>query len=337
MKGINLFYVVTVILGLVLLYALGLKENSNVISFYGFAESEETEINYNFPVVVDAIRVSPGQEVSIGDTLLYLVRKKSKETLNDYGYRIKRLREESEKWRSEMAGDIEVLEAEKKADMESLSAEILALENELKYKKSLSTGLENLKSDDTQFNPIEEKIKELRLKSEQSKKLYEAKINAKRVELRSGQDPYVTEIEQIRAEEEFDQNQKIIPTYVLAPSDGIIGNISCKEEEHVPSYSTLLTFYEPHSAYVRGYVHEDLTLEVHIGDSFEVSSLKDPEITYNGIVTGLGSRIIEIPTRLRKVPQMKSYGREVVITIEKENSFLQKEKVALNHSSTTEK
>lgn len=90
-----------------------------------------------------------------------------------------------------------------------------------------------------------------------------------------------------------------------------------------------MTFYEPHSGIIKGFVHEDLTLEVEIGQSFSILSLKDERINYPGKVIGLGSRIVEIPSRLRKIETVKAYGREVLIEISKENSFLQKEKVSI--------
>ena len=88
----------------------------------------------------------------------------------------------------------------------------------------------------------------------------------------------------------------------------------------------------PHSRLIKGYVHEDLTLEVSIADKFTVSSLKDGAVSYPGRVVGLGSRIVEIPSRLRKNPDFKTYGREVLIEITKVNQFLQKEKVAISYA-----
>lgn len=113
----------------------------------------------------------------------------------------------------------------------------------------------------------------------------------------------------------------------------MIGNISCKEEEHIQAYSTLLTFYEPHSGIIEGYVHEDLTLQVEIGQQYTISSLKDETISFPGKVIGLGSRIVEIPSRLRKIEAIKAYGREVLIEISTDNSFLQSEKVSITQYS----
>jgi hypothetical protein len=90
-----------------------------------------------------------------------------------------------------------------------------------------------------------------------------------------------------------------------------------------------MTIYEPHSALVKGYVHEESILEIGQNAGFEVSSLLKPELQYKGTLIGMGSRIVEIPTRLRKFPQIKTYGREITIQIPADNIFLQKEKVSV--------
>jgi hypothetical protein len=77
-----------------------------------------------------------------------------------------------------------------------------------------------------------------------------------------------------------------------------------------------------------------MKVNVSQGDKFTVTSLKDKTMTYSGSVVGLGSRIVEIPSRLRKIPELKIYGREVIIEITKENSFLQKEKVSISFAKT---
>jgi len=73
-----------------------------------------------------------------------------------------------------------------------------------------------------------------------------------------------------------------------------------------------------------------MILEVKVGDELEVSSSLHPDHKVRGVVFGLGSRIVEIPERLRKMADFKTYGREVLIKIPEENNFLQKEKVLLN-------
>ena len=70
--------------------------------------------------------------------------------------------------------------------------------------------------------------------------------------------------------------------------------------------------------------------EVNVGDNLEVVSSLHPDNGVGGTIIGLGTRIVEIPERLRKIPDFKTYGREVLIRIPPVNPFLQKEKVMLN-------
>ena len=81
---------------------------------------------------------------------------------------------------------------------------------------------------------------------------------------------------------------------------------------------------------VVGYVHESLVLQVSVGDSLDIVSSLHIEEKCRGKVIGLGHRIVEIPERLRKIPELKTYGREVLIQIPASNHFLQSETVILN-------
>jgi len=150
-----------------------------------------------------------------------------------------------------------------------------------------------------------------------------------RSELKVGTSPYKEEIKRLLAEQAFDAANKTIDLQLKAPTDGVVGNIYCKEAEHIPSYKTLISFYEPNPSLVKGFVQEDLILHVALKDSFLIRSTKDATTFCYGVVTGLGSRIVEIPERLRKISDYKTYGREILVSIPKQNNFLQKEKVIL--------
>lgn len=331
MRTINLFYITVLVIGIGLAYITLNEDNGQSLSFYGFAENDETKINYNYPVVVESILVSPGQRVAQGDTLIHLTRRKTKESLDDYTYKVNRIKSDINQSRNKINRDISLLINEKDSRLNEIRVKSDGVRKELAYKKSLLKDLNTIQSEEVNFSPLDDELNALKAEYTRIEQIYDSRIEAKRAELKEIAQPLEREIEQILAEQSFDESQKVIPTAVVAPNDGLIGNISCKVDEHIPSYNTLLTFYEPHSGIIRGYVHEDLTLEVELDDHFEVYSLKNPEIRYRGKVTGLGSRIIEIPARLRKIPDVKSFGREVLVSITKDNSFLQKEKVGLTH------
>jgi multidrug resistance efflux pump len=328
MRNINLFYLAIIITGIFLFTSLR-PDIHRELSFYGVAESRATEINYNYPVVVDKICVKPGQAVKAGDVLLLLSRIKSNETLEDQSFRIAELKAEEALWKKKLQNEIEEIKIEQQSRLAEIAGKIDRTQNELEFNKSLVRDLKSIDPVEASYKPLEETLEKYKQEKVSVNELYILKIKGLEEEITLGHNPYREQIRRYNAEKEFDESQKVQPIVVTSPSDGLVGNISCKEAEHISSYSTLLTFYEPHSEIIKGYVHEDLTLEVEMGQRFTISSLKDENIKYTGWVIGLGSRIVELPSRLRKVEAIKAYGREVLIEISAENSFLQKEKVSI--------
>lgn len=332
MGKINSIYIYIAVLGLAL-FVVFRPDFHRELSFYGFAESRITEINYNYAVVVDEILVKPGQEVKAGQVIMNLSRRKSKETLADQGFHIAQLKAEEALWKQKKENEIEELRSSHLARMAEIEREIVRTEKEIVYKKSLLEDLQSIQPRETSFKPLEDLLTSFQEEKMAMAQLYKIKIKGLTDELSLGRNPYSEQIRRYAAERQFDESQQNIPIQVIAPSDGLIGNISCKEEEHIEAYSTLLTFYEPHSGIIEGYVHEDLTLQVEIGQQYTISSLKDETISFPGKVIGLGSRIVEIPSRLRKIEAIKAYGREVLIEISTDNSFLQSEKVSITQFS----
>lgn len=330
MRYFNSFYIAFLLSGLALFFVLK-PDNQDAISFYGFAESNETEINYNYPIVVEKILAVSGQEVLKGDTLMHISRRKTKEVLEDQQYRIGELKAEEAIWITKKRQEGEELKLTLNNKLIELDQKINQVENELAYKKSLNDNLTTITPNSSSHKPLVDKMDLLINEKKSLNEVFKLKMEGLNREIKMGNSPYREQIKRLSAEHEFELSQLYQALVVTAPSDGLVGNISCKEEEHIPSFTTLMSFYEPHSGIITGFVHEKLTLKVHIGDKFKISSLTDESINYTGEVTGLGSRIVEIPSRLRKIPLIKSYGREVVIKIPKENSFLQKEKVGVSY------
>ena len=332
MRFLNIFYLAIIGAAGLLWYLLENKPTEQY-SLYGFAESNETEINYNYPVIVDRILVTPGQEVDSGEVLMHIVRKKSREILQDQQYDIAELKAKEQIELNKKANALVELKLLKETKLKEMESEIQELKNEIKFKKSLSEGLATISDSQSDYKPLEEKLAQLKLEKDNSEKIYTQKILNSQNEIDLRDTPYRERIQKLNAQVAFEKSQEVIEIVVNAPSQGLIGNIFCKEEEHVPSYNTLVSFYEPHPNIVTGYIHEDLILNVKMGDQFQVQSLNAPEVSYNGVVIGLGSRIVEIPSRLRKLPDIKTYGREVNVEISQDNTFLQKEKVSLTYRS----
>ncbi len=328
MRYFNVFYVLVILVGLAL-WRINVSMNKTVVTFYGFAENKETEINFNYSVAIGQIHVIPGQMVKEGTPLLDIYRIQSKETLTDQPYRISELNAKARTWIVEKEGDIKLIESKQRLRLAEIARDIEKLEEEQKFQASLYDDLKSVKPKNGSYSPIAAKIKALKKEKTLVIENFNQEIQNIQNEIKIGNSPYRAEIDRLQAEQAFDAANKQIDIQLTAPSDGLIGNIYCKEAEHVPSYKTLVSFYEPNPSLVKGFVQEDLILHVALQDSFLIRSAKDPATFCYGIVTGLGSRIVEIPERLRKMADFKTYGREISVSIPKQNNFLQKEKVIL--------
>jgi len=328
MKRINIFYLSLVLVG-ALIWRLHSSLGQEIVSFYGFAENKETEINFNYPVVIRKIHVSPGERVEKGAPLLDIYRIKSKETLSDQPFRIAELRAKAENWSEDKRGAIKLVEIQKEKKLAEVNASIQKVQDEKQLHAKLYDGLKNVDQKAGQNSSFDDRIKALEEARDLAAAAFDQETQNLEASLKIGNNPYYAEIERLKAEQNFEEEQKVIDFQLTAPTDGLVGTIYCKEAEHIPSYKTLISFYEPNPSLVKGFIQEDLMLQVAVNDSFLVRSTKDPSIAYYGKVTGLGSRIVEIPERLRKIPAMKTYGRELLITIPKKNAFLQKEKTIL--------
>lgn len=328
---INAFYIAILLVIATLGYLVFNTSNNVDISFFGLAESQETEINYNYPVQIDHIKVKAGQRVTKGDTLLLISRIKSKETLQDQGFQIAELKARLANRKQAIKNEIVLLEKETSANSEKILADIDAIEKEINYRKSVAESIQTIPGDDAAYKPLQIELKKLREELVSQESIKTVKRTQLENDLKTEDAPDLEKIKRLEADLAFDQSQQVQHIVVLAPVSGLIDNISCKVGEHKSAFQTLLSLFEPHSNLIRGYIHEDMSLKVNVGDRFEVRSLKSDSIKYDASVTGLGSRIIEIPSRLRKIETIKSYGREILLEINSPNQFLLMEKVGLTN------
>ena len=328
MKYFNLYYIAIIGVG-VLLWQLNTSFGKEVVAFYGFAETKETEINFNYPVAVSNIKVRPGEYVSRNTPLLDVYRIKTKETLDDKEFKVAELNAKEKIWRTNKEEDLQRLRSKKSIQEEEIQAEIQKLERKKEFESSLYDDLQTVTVPEPTEKPTTNKIEDLKRELVLKLSSFDQQIAAIEKSIVVGKSPYRIALDRLDAEQNFEEATKKRFIQITAPEDGVIGNIHCKEAEHIPSYKTLVTFYEPNPTMVKGFLQEDLLLHVALKDSFIVRSTKDAELFCYGEVSGLGSRIIEIPERLRKIKDLKTYGREVLVSIPANNQFLQKEKVIL--------
>ena len=332
MRRINVLYIVAIGV-LAVLLQLGGQYAKQTVTFFGFAENKETEINLSHPVEVREIHVLPGQEVKEGELLMEVAHANTELKLNRVNADIAELSAKDNLRATTLRSEIRKLEAEKLNQYYEIQSKIEEIQTEMELNKALVKGLKSItisaNTADSLANPKQLRINQLKKELEDFVKPIDIEIAQLKSELVKGQNPYKIQIEKLEKDRQYFQNEQE-KLAITAPTDGLIGTIHVKHAENLSSFATLITFYEENPTLVKGYIHESLILEVDLGDELEVMSSLHPEHQCRGTVVGLGSRIVEIPERLRKMPEIKVYGREVLVSIPKDNYFLQKEKVVLN-------
>ncbi len=329
MKYFN-FHLVAFIAILIGLVLFNWQYGNETFIFFGFAENKEMEIRLEHPSTIENIYVTAGSKVNKGYLLMEVTRSSLELTQSDLSHEIAKLESQSKIWKAGIQSSINQLMAQKAAKESEIQIQIAQLESDISIKESLIKDLESIQpaKDKSGRSPNTIKIEGLKKELQLAVKPIDSQIKKLKNELYASNNPTKIQIEKLQNELGF-VNQEEEKLSIFAPSDGVIGTIFCKVGEQFPAYNTLITFYEENPTQVKAYVLESLILNVNMGDSISVLSGVQSGSKSKGKVIGMGSRIIEIPERLRKNPAFKTYGREIQIEIPAENDFLQKEKVIL--------
>jgi multidrug resistance efflux pump len=332
MKRYNFIYIVGFLM-LCLLGYMTLTIQSESAFFYGFAENKQTEISHNRNVLISKIHVKNGQEIKKGDLLLEVIDEEIDLKIDALKIEGNAVDVNSESKIQEIKNKINQIQTAKNAEIVGLKSDIIELEKEIVLNKSLYEGLKTIQKNKKEYQSSDNiKLTYLKESLQNVELAFQREVTEQKQLLNRVTKPGQLKSQSINAElDHYRMIEEHLSIY--APFDGLVGTISCKEGENISSYSSLLDLYKHNPTQVKGFVHESMILEVAIGDKLEVASTLHPRIKVVGEVIGLGSRIVEIPERLRKVADFKTYGREVVVEIPSDNQFLQKEKVSLNISN----
>jgi multidrug resistance efflux pump len=330
------FLFLFMLLAAVALYAIYNGLHRNTVNFYGVAENQETQINLEHASRIKTIYVTNGEFVSGGKLLMDVTRSDLDFKLNELNYEIEEIRAHDRLDRNAIQAELYQYRALKAEKMGDIQAQIRVLESERKLNDELFLDLKSIRAStvvDT-TSVYATKLKTLQDEMRLAIKPLDVEIARLEKELQFISVPAETEASKLnKSIELYRKEQELL--HVYAPSDGLVGSIHCRVGENIPSFNTLISFYEQSPNTVVGFVHESMTLKIHVGDSLMVQSTLHPEETCMGVVSGLGHRIVEIPERLRKIPEIKMYGREILVHIPSDNKFLQKEKVMLHHPEST--
>jgi HlyD family secretion protein len=116
----------------------------------------------------------------------------------------------------------------------------------------------------------------------------------------------------------------------------VVASVNVRDGEKVSSFSPIITLTRKSPSLIRGYIHESMYKKMKVGAKVNVISQADGK-KLEGEIIGLSSRIVEFPIRLRKVPEVIVYGREVIIRIPEDNALLLGEMVSISEIAAIKK
>lgn len=328
-------YVLCVVLA-GLLAGLTAYYRSEPDTFYGIADTKEIAISSESAVEIRRIAVAQGQMVSQGDTLLVLHNPELELRLSQISHELNELRARKSAHATLSKSEILQLKAQQQERVSEIQAEIKELEAQYDLNKQLVSELRSLDRDKPAAagtgeakNPVQIKLESLRqlLRLVQDpSRVYEGRLaNA----LSSEGDPLTEQVNQ-REDELRMLNEDRKRLTIVAQIGGVIGSVDFKVGEKVSSFTPILTLHAASPSFVRGYIHEDVYSQVGLKQKVRVQSSQNRRHNVEGEVVGVGTRIVEYPERLRKRAEILIWGREIIIRLPEDNSFLLGEKVLIS-------
>lgn len=310
-------------------------------TFYGIADTKEIAISSESAVEIRRITVAQGQLVSRGDTLLELHNPDLELRLSQISHELNELRARKTAHATLSKSEILQLKAQQAERVSEIRAEIKELEAQYDINRQLVSELRSLARDkdaptgsNEAKNPVQIKLESLRqllALVQDPSRVYEGRlVNA----LSSEGDPLTEQVSQ-REDELRILNEDRKRLIILAQIDGLIGSVNFKMGEKVSPFTPIMTLHAASPSFVRGYIHEDVYSQVAVKQKVRVRSNQNRRHDVEGLVVGVGARIVEYPERLRKRADILIWGREIIIRLPPENRFLLGEKVLISLPGAT--
>jgi multidrug resistance efflux pump len=329
------FYLVCIfVIGI--LAVITFRFRSEATSFYGIADTKEIVISTESSVEIKRIRVTEGQSVKQGDTLVELFSQDLDMKISQITHELGELKVRKAAHVNLSRSEIRQIKSQQEERINNLRAQVKQLESQYEINKKLVAGLKSIKKGDVDGeensdmgNPITLKIESL--KSELERALDSSQITIDRMnnEMSYSGDPLGEQVKQLEDQLKMHLEQRR-QLYIVAQIKGLVGAVNFKDGEKVSPFTPIATLHAESPSYIRGYIHENVYSKVITGQKVSVQSLADKNNRTTGEIIGVGSRIVEYPVRLRRNQDIQIWGREIMIRIPPENAFLLGEKVLIS-------
>lgn len=322
-----------IIVSLVAVFSLTNRFQENTTLFYGIADNQEQSVSFQEGVKITDISIIEGQFVEQGIILLKAERSSLMAKKNQLNGQVDELTARQDESQVRVNVEIQVLKAQEKTDIFRIDSQIRELRSNQKINRELYQNIMGVAPDFQAEDSIQVQINSLMKQRQIIREQINTQISSLVAKVNAANEPIIVQKNRV-AESLNEISRQEAELIVKADFSGRIGSIQYKRGERVASFQPILTVYGLYPKKVKGYIHENVSNNVKIGQQVWIHSLSsiNKNTVIEGRVESLGSRIVEYPERLKKNPMIKSWGREVNIRLPRDNTLLLGEKVQISFS-----
>ena len=313
-------------LGAFFFIAKGLQQQSGQ-QLFGIAETEGRTLKLEYSVFVQKNLVKPGLQVKKGDTLMVLFRSELDNRTTEKVTELNQLEVERAAKNTATDKDAELFQVRQTARIAELQAQIKVLQSEIALQENLrkaiseSTTSTNNNVKIQEIKTLEEAIHQANIQTAEQTKVFDSQ----RI---SNNTISASRAKQIQNQLGFIGKERL-KLVLLAPYDGFVEQVFALENEIAPSFKDLVVINPSSPNKVVGFVHESLNIQYRLGDTVILSSSLRPTVTYKSQLVGVSPKLVELPFRLRKFIEIKTWGRELYINLPTKNDFFIGEKIVV--------
>lgn len=324
----NLLYLVFfgVLFGLV---PMTRKLLTHPTEFYGIAENQVRNLNFQYSAEIVELPVVLGQKVDSGQLLARLYRMDLPMKVNEINYEQKELSAENALVVQRLNDELVTLGAKKTEIISAFETERKELETEASVRSKILAAVQKEESRDAASADVfQQKLHTL--EANKNIQLQQTELEIKQIQktLQQIGNPVSNRLKKLDNDLDFLKIQEQ-SLELRSPVSGIIGQLDFQLGEKVAAYTSIMKIYGERPNVVTTYIADGHLVEMKMGDTLRIASINRPDYVLKGVVVGLGTRITMLPERLRKVPELKAWGREVQLKIPDQNELLQGERVKI--------
>lgn len=323
----NLLYILLLLTAVACYYMMRHLVVQSEHSFFGAAETEGRVINVDFAAMIQEIRVRPGIQVKKGDTLALLSRAELDQKGQVYSLDLQQLATEQRTKDQLLEQERTLLRTRQQMRLANLENDLRALEVELSMQNQLKNALgAPPKTGEGTDTALRIRIAALQEQIAGTNRQNAEELAEWGTRQEAQQKFYRSKVQQVRQSVGFVEAER--PRLaIVSPLDGYVEQVSGVPLEMIQAYRELFKITPSAPNKVIGFIHESAQIPFRMGDTVLLSSVTRTGLNCKGIIHAVSPKMVELPFRLRKFTEVRTWGREIFIQIPPDNPFFIGEKI----------